>query len=686
MGSYNLINEHQAQAVDSSKQLEADSLDYVSTSPNWILMIVRFREPLTSSLSRLAKMSYYNTGDVSLDSDSFKLTDTKPPLIITSSCVQMDITSSKANYTQNLNAVLKPGKVEFLSAIMPGDWCLCWTMNSREKYREVLDKIKAGQEAVNGFEDGLKFVGRVHDIREVLAQAPGGLKTIQYNLSGVGFGELDSSIFFDPALARKSTTLARTLQDMNILMKDILETAAKEAQAGKGGISVNNVIPAFLTAFLGRGISGVAVESGGLNLAQGASVASKEAPFSYVIPNGVAKLLGVQGASKPNGVFCYADILELVQGLQKYQFNEFPQMFYPTGTLTDESRGGAHRTRHITSEPLKGVFLPIPTSFDGKSVWNLLNEYLNPAINEMYTAMKWTPSGRVMPTLVVRQLPFSSPIMSQKLGNDVTAYHELPRWVGDKTLIRSLDVGRSDGARTNFVHIYAQPNKKTLSSAQSYQIVQWPPINDPQDMKRHGLRPHMGSIQAAATDSVTGGPGLWMKIKSDFLLGQHMMLTGAVSMVGVTFPIVPGDNFEFNGILYHIETVNHHVAISADGRKSFTTQLNLTHGLRADVPSAIEKFSPERKTVSGKPHLRKDRIRIGESVAASKDGARRDAAFKTLGGKEAFVQAEVEDISGKTSIEVGQMGENLDIYLYSGIDAEDNRELEPGVLIVDEED
>jgi len=682
MGSYYLLDEHYPRPEGSSGPPDEKGRGYASVSPHWILMVIRYKDPLTSSLSRLAKRDSFHTGDISQDDDTFKLTSTKTPLIVTSSCVQMDISSSKGSYTQNLNAVLKPGHVEFLSAIMPGDWCVCWMMNTKEKYVEVLDKIRKGQDAVNGFEDGLKFVGRVQDIRKVLMQSPTGLRTVQYNLSGVGFGELDSSIFFDPALARKETYLGRTLQDMNIAMNDIFETAAKEANA-RGGISVNKVIPALLTAFLGKGVSGPSVSSGGLDQAQGAAVATKEAPFSYVIPDGVAALLGVKSASK-GGIFCYADILELIQGLQKYQFNEFPQMFFPTGTLNDEARGG-RRTRHFTSEPLKGVFLPVPTAFNGKSVWNLLNEYLNPAINEMYTAMKYTPTGRVMPTLVVRQLPFSSPIMNNQLGDKVTAFHELPRWVGDSSLIRSLDVGRSDGARTNFVHIYAQPSKKTLTSAQGYQIVNWPPISDPKDMKRHGLRPHMGSIQAAATDSETGGPGLWMQIKSDFLLGQHMMLTGSVSMFGVTLPIVPGDNFEFDDILYHIESVNHHVEIRPDGGKTFSTQLTLTHGMRADVPKAVAKFSPERKVVDAKTHLRKSTIEIGESISRIKDKKKKANAYDRYGGETAFLQAEKEDIGG-TTIEVGQKGENLDIYLYAGIDAEDNRELEPGVFIVDLED
>jgi len=678
MGSYNLIDEFQTKADGAFQVFQSGGRDYISVNPHWVMMVIRYREPVTSSKQRLAERTAFSSGDVSQDDDSFKLTDTRQPLLITSSIVNMDITSSKGNFTQQLSASLKPGSFEFLSGIIPGDWIMCWMMNSKEKYKEVINKLNANESA-NGFDDGLKFIGRVQDMRKVLVQSPTGVRTVQYNLSGVGFGELDSGVFFDPALARREEYLARFLQDMNIAMKDIFAVGARESN-GKGGVDINLVIPALIDSFLGKGLSGPAADNSKIEgRAAGAAIASKEAPFAYVIPSAVANLLGVKTPSK--ACYSYADILHVIQGLQKYEQEEFPGVFFPRGTGPN---GDISTSRHYTNVPLKGLFLPVPTSFDGKSVWNLLNEYLNPAINEMYTAVKYTPDGKVMPTLVVRQLPFSSPLFVDRMSQEVTGYHELPRWVADDVLIRSLDIGRSDGARTNYIHIYAQPSKKTQISAQAYQIVNWPPISDPVDVKRHGLRPHMATIQAAAIEAEKGGPGQWMALKSDMLLGQHMMLTGMVSLVGCTLPIVPGDNFEYDDILYHIESVNHHASISPDGAKTFTTQLTLTHGVRADIPKAVEKFSPERQQRRGAAHLRKDLVEIGEKVAAGKDQEAR-ANFADRYGQKAFETAQTEKSNGK-QLDVGQAGENLDIYLYSGLNAEDNRILEPGILVVDEVD
>ena len=671
MGSYRLIKEHGIEAENAVT-------DFVSVSPHWILMVVRYSEPLTSSKARLAKRTAYNTGDVALDDDASMLNRVKAPLIITSSCTSMDISSSKGQYTQSLQAVLKPGSVNYLSAIMPGDWVFAWIMNTKEKYLEVLEKIRTESPA-NEWDDGLKFVGRVQDIRKILGQTPAGLKTLQYNLQCAGFGELDSHVFFDPHLSRNEKYIERYLQSMNISMNDIYTKAAEDSSEA-GGIDINKVIPALVKAFLGEGLSGVGTASGGLQLSAGASIASEEAPFAYVIPDGIATLLGVKTPSKAGGMYSYADILEVIQGLQKYEDDQFPRMFFPKGTPSI-STDSSSLNRHYTQFPLKGVFLPIPTSFDGKTVWNLLNEYLNPAINEMYTAMKFTPSGRVMPTLIIRQYPFSSPILNQQLGDKVTAFHELPRWVADPCLVRGIDIGRSDGERTNFVHIYAQPSKKTLISDIAQQIVNWPPLSDPQDIKRHGLRMHMGTIAAAAVDNKGGGPNEWMTIKSDFLMGQHLMLTGVASLFGVTLPIVPGDNFEFDNTLFHIEAVNHHCEVTESG-KTFTTQLHLSHGMRADVPKAVAKIPTKR--VKKKGHVREDMINLGESVINdpnNKSFAEVQNQLGQYGGFEAHTKALTELQDGiEIDIIAGEQ-QNLDLYLYSGIDAEDNAERDPGLTI-----
>lgn len=650
MGTFNLLSEH--------GYVDQNTAD-ITVSPHWILMVIRFAEPLTASKARLAARTPYHTGNISFDDDIAALTKTKKPLIITGDCVRLDVDSSKDRYVANLQATLISGKRNYLSEILPGDWVFAWMMNSKEKYEDVVQRLRIG-EACNRFDDGLKFMGRVHDIRKVLTQTPEGLRVLQYNLAGAGFSELDSSIFFDPNLSRNEQYIDRVLQNLSIPLKEIYSTAAEEAQKGAGGIDINKMMPALIKAFIGEGVSGLGVKAGDLPLAQGAAVATKEAPFAYVIPDGVASILGVTTPSKASGIYAYADILNLLQGLQKHEDHSFPKMFFPE----------AH--------PLKGVFLPTATSFDNKSLWNLLQEFLNPAINEMYTAMKYVPDdkgeGRIMPTLVVRQLPFSSPVLTAAQGSNVTSFHELPRWYLAPVLVRGMDIGRSDGERINFVHIYGQPAKNTLGTSMSEQLILYPPVSDIMDVKRHGLRPHMGLAAVSPVDIIHGGPAEWTTLRADFLMGQHLMLTGVCSMIGVTSPIVPGDNLEFEDALFHIEAVHHHCEISPQGVKSFTTQASLTHGVRNDLPAAIARIPPKKKaTIKKKGYLRTDLLKAHAQYVDKDDPSELDS----FGGLDTFNGARFELEAG-FDLEVTESGGNPDLYLYSGVHEEDNVSVDPG--------
>lgn len=688
MGTFHLIDEH-------------NSSNHVSINPHWLVMVIRYSEPLTSSKFRISVKSEVASGDVSYSDDNSVISKTREPILISNDCVSLSVSLSKSQYTHFLEAVLKPGNVNYLSAIMPGDWVLAWMMNSREAYESVIQKIKTGKPA-NGFWDGLKFVGRAQDIRKVIVQNPTGMRTIQYNLKAVAFSELDSAQFFDPNLSRNERDIDDYLRNLNIPLEKIFAEAAEKNGVQVGGISINKVIPAFITAFLGTGIRGIGTSSGGLNLAVGSGIASEEAPYAYVIPDALAPILNIKKPSKTSQVYSYADMLEVIQGLQKYEEHDFPRMFYPKGTPSsvtpsdnptgivslnaEDIENQLVTNQHYTNYPLQGTFLPMPTSFNLKSVWNLLSEYLNPVLNEMYTTIKLSPSGRVMPTLVIRQLPFSSTIMEETMREKVTSFYELPRWKADDVLVRGMDIGRSDAARTNYVHIYAQPLRPQDLADITYQISKWPPVADNQDIKRSGLRPHMGTCTATF---LTDEPNDWMKIRADFLMGQHLMLNGVCSLIGVTAPISVGDNFEFDNTLYHIESVMHGCSMNPDGTKTFTTQLHLSHGVSASyserggeiLKTEMNSRINYDKLTSIIEGINKSVNENNKIVKKMKKGELLDfneELKKKL--KSLYLSAE------KLSFEKDQFGEQLtgdiknpDIVFYQGVYDGDNTSYDPGI-------
>jgi hypothetical protein len=61
-----------------------------------------------------------------------------------------------------------------------------------------------------------------------------------------------------------------------------------------------------------------------------------------------------------------------------------------------------------TGTELLGTFLPVMPELTNKPLWSVLQQFLNPTVNEMYTCLRVNKDNRVVPTLVVRQIPFTT--------------------------------------------------------------------------------------------------------------------------------------------------------------------------------------------------------------------------------------------------------------------------------------
>ena len=510
--------------------------------------------------------------------------------------------------------------VDMEAACVPGDWMLCWMLQSEEQGLALKKRIH-DLKPCNGFHDGLKFVGRVHDIRRRRRRDPqSGTLTSHYTLTGVGFGEFQAKAFFDPHLAESSRGIGTFLSKIGTDLMSLL----REPRQGGGStaaIDTNAAIPKLFEIFLGSGISRRAANPSEtqpeLRIGTGltAPKPSDEAPYAYLVPEEVGRLLGKIGRSKRSGILAYADLCELLIGVQKFnsaagttQGTSAPwSVFVPDG-IEPPTAGQTQVPQHKhTGRDVLGQFIPTPPDFSNKPVWTILEQYLNPVVNEMYAALRANEAGCVVPTVVVRQMPFSSAEVARQLANPTptnlapgatqqevnqayapivcTRMLEVPRWVVHESLVYEDEIGRSDALRFNFIHVQGQPSMSQKNNAYTYQLVRNPPLRDDVDIQRSGLRPYMTMVACSLEDSKEG-PRRWMELAADWLLGQHLTLNGTVHMLGVQAPIVHGDNLELGGVVSHIEDVSHHCAIDMDGRRSFTTTVQLTHGVRSDADPA----------------------------------------------------------------------------------------------------
>jgi hypothetical protein len=532
------------------------------------------------------------------------------PLIITDDCISWSISNTKNSNIKNLDVTLKPASgLNYLSqnALLPGDWIMFWAWNNQADADRVINNIRKC-EAVNGQKDGLKFVGRVHSIRKRLSINPStGIKNISYTIQGVGFYELETQFYYDMALADSAVAQQRlglVMERMGLKFTEI----SNQEQLKSGKLKDNSayLISQLIDLVLGssakqarvndpaeKGFSGNSPTSKveGLGIDPRAKAAlipspqvNKEAPYSYLVPKTVGLLLGFPDimASKANDLFGYADIMQSVIGVQRYTPAENLANFFPD--FSKDSRGSRWKTNIV----LKGTFLPVYTSFVNRPLWEMLDQFCNRAVNEKFTSLRITPNG-VLPTLTVRQIPFSSESIQETSEFPLTKFMNLPRWQLDPSLVTSLDIGRSDDSHVNLVHIYGEAATTAKNYSIQEQMLLNAPIFDEVDMARSGVRGLMQTVSCHFTDQLRA-PKSWMNAIADWSFGSQFTLNGSVQCYGIQSPIAEGDNLELEDLVYHIESVMHFGEITPDGYKHFRTTLSLSNGMPIDQSDATLDF------------------------------------------------------------------------------------------------
>lgn len=597
---YQLIREFQTDPNADGLSGVSDA-GHISTSSSWALAVVQLGRPQSFS-----RRTFKSLGSVVEGA----FTRREKPFIITDDCVQLNIQNTKRSHTKTLNATMRHSGTNYLDqdVVLPGDWILGWCWNNLEDQARVIKQILNGGSA-NGFGDGLKFVGRVHSIRKNVAVSPDGTRDASYNLQAIGFEELDTQFFYDFALATASGVKNEIRTFMAQLGLDFTKWAEQEQQrAGNIKDNADKIIETLIDVIIGKGVSStvnVPVERGTTAARQInatalpaqdlklAPQANKEAPFAYLVPVAVAKLLGRDVAEKSKaGVFGYADLLDTIIGVQRFQTAEdnssgtfLPDLFYP------ELDAGSTRSRKKTTIQLKGTFLPVNPSFVNQPLFQILQQFLNNSINEMYTALRVDENGAVVPTLVVRQIPFSTESIKERPEFPLTRFMSLPRWVVDPTMVTVEDVGRSNATRTNMIHVYGDASVYAANKSITNQMVRNPPIFDQTDIQRSGIRPMMATVSVALADQVRkDGARIWMEAIADWKIGSQYTLNGTLHTKGIQSPVAEGDNLEFEGHAYHIESITHSCVMSPDGRKTFSTSIEMSNGMPIDQTDATADF------------------------------------------------------------------------------------------------
>lgn len=634
MPSYDTVREYFGDDVNAN-----DSV--IQQAPAWVICVIGLNHVL--SFSRKDKASVAKT----IEGGKSRI-----KLIIANDCSALTVTNTKTAHTKSMQATLRHSKVNYLQKIFPGDWILAWCVNNQEAKKDLLDRIKNGK-ACNKFTDGFKFLGRVDSFRKNMALAPGGEKSTSFSVTAYGFRELDTSLFYDLNLAenilQSNGGTAVWLAKIGLQVRDLFGDL-------KNGIAPNNcriLIASLLKILIGKGVPNANFNFSPLDaptalgpVTEQQDTATKEASYAYLVPKEVGDLLGKKeddsatfngsGPSKQSGILSYADLLEIYTGVQKYENNKSqdPSVIFRPYI---QSKDGFE---NFSGEENLGSFPCSFMDFTNRPIWSVLQQFQNPNVNELYTCLRVNPTGEVVPQVIFRQIPFTTPTLAKILGQEVyqvktqnkdddnesssnkrpsdesdinsssssttdsssqnkyenikvTPFHNLPRWVLHNAMIKSVSLGRSDATRINFVHIYGQTAFLGQGNVPlSYQMVNNPPIMDQLDIQRSGIRTYMSTVACFNLDQAGKSPTAWMELVADNVIGSQNTLNGTIECVGVVAPICEGDNVEWNGLLFHIESVTHSCSLSDSGEAQFSTTLTVTNGVLANDFDAEKDTDP----------------------------------------------------------------------------------------------
>jgi hypothetical protein len=550
--------------------IKANTTDSHQSTPYWFGVVVPFILKTT-----------YNYDDNNPGSVPLNAISEADLVYLDDDCINWSVSGTKDSHVHNLQLTLIKSNTNYGNVISGGDWIIFWAFNNFDSYDLVKTKVK-NLERANFFDTAPKFIGRVSTIIKDKTVNNTGGRNVLYSVTCHGFSELDSNMYFDSLLI--------SLKPDALLFFSQFEGSLKEDTPVGSLVTTQQVIPKLLRLCLGTGPSDL-FKTGG----SGQKDIVTTPNSAFLVPKTVAKLLLDSSVTSGETVktvgVTYIDLLQGFFGVQSYSKNNPSRPF--EGFLPDIN-GDISDTIFNTSQPLSGYHALAPLQYDNKTVWDIINQYLLPPVNEMFTCLKSDEDGYVVPTLVCRQIPFSTDKFSD--FNVATRFLELPRWNIDKNVVLQIKTGKSDILRQNYVHLMPMNFANNQLVAKELSFIYSLPVTDTEDIKRNGLRGKIGQIGAVinfgdkGSDIEEKAGRYWNRLIADCFFNGNQKYTGNIVCRGIQSPICQGDNVVVDGVIYQIEGIAHSGSIGADGQKEFNTVLQVSNGVSIESDNTQDRL------------------------------------------------------------------------------------------------
>jgi hypothetical protein len=647
----------------SDKEGNNNSISIGNRNPYWVVCFVRFKEPCAMQAG-----------------DKSKVFETKEPLIVENDCISVTVSNPKNSFSKTCTLVMKPGEIWYPNAVSPGDWVFVWMTEDRLSSEKILNSlmqrggttpsIKEGTN-LNGWDSGLKFFGRVMNLNNSQSVSSNGVIGLNQSINCQSFVEMANSVYYT-YIAKSLLTMDNPENEIagsNLLVTKNLASIRGDPNSQTNGMdkALTNIADKFLgyakdttgfsspeeiIAIMFILIMGIEKENSVVNVVSGLKGSFGDA---IGVPSLVASILSRKNKNK------LWQMYNVVLGLQSYTAKKnsaaalFPDLDETSASQSDNAV--FYRTKTKT----KGVVpLQIPPIWDNRTLWEVMNSFLNPVVNEMYTCLRINKHGEIVPTLVVREIPYSTGLYDYLNGKATqftidesdekqkalqktlekqkesldksyenaedkakadklkveeqhtgasnkqrTFYKNLPRWIIPKEKVLSINLNISEQARINFVQVWGRSDSAEFTfgggwDQEAFKAVQFLNKNyvaDEADIARSGLR---ADITETPFDLPSSGGGsmtnMLARMRADWYFNGHLKPSGTITLMGIQEPICEGDNIQYQGIVYHIVNVTHQCSIAADGRKSFTTTLQIENGMTAeglDAPRMNKSLYPK---------------------------------------------------------------------------------------------
>jgi len=489
-----------------------------------------------------------------------------PVIISTLSCVSISTNKAKGAPDGSFNLVLAPYK-NWVSTLTAGSWCAI-LMSNEPITEQDIKKVNKKH---------LKMIGRIETVRCETTTNQDGSRNTLYYVSGIDWGHIFNSILYiDNLIAGPKDPVSQG---------NSAAVAIRKMLFGNDGSVKSFAVKQNLANILG--VMGTNLQG----FTENETLIDRLAKsiYEFKIPDEMAKYLNLRDSQgKPTSDKSVNKVLSLVTGPLKALDTYDPNVVEAEGFIDPFSLQGSH------------------------TLWQVLLENSNPAMNEMFCDMDFTKDGGLQLKIYNRIKPFLYRPLDATAGAslEIASYFKNVKYHKIDTVdVISVNAGTNWRDKFNFIEIKPQ-------FQEFYVIANWTKQKsqrfDEQAFNREGFRPLILDTKQFPVKPGSkpkeynidwGQLEKWTILLREWYFGTHRMLNGTLVMHGSTDYIGVGNNIMFESklinptqniskankanknttwILAHVESVSHSFGVSEDGARTYRTTINFVRGLLVD--------------------------------------------------------------------------------------------------------